>query len=100
MPATPPDPTDDRTPLMLAAGGDALCALFDLLSESVCIDAQDSNGWTALIHACFHGHYEVALQLMDSGTDLNAQKFYHFKDTPLSIAAKRGDFDLVRLLIH
>ena len=85
---------------MLAAGSGDLCALFDLLLDGASVDAQDSNGWTALTYACSRGHYELALQLLDSGADLDVQESYNFKDTPLSIAAKRGDFDLVRLLIH
>ncbi len=40
------------------------------------------------------------MQLLDSGADLDVQESYNFKDTPLSVAAKRGDFDIVRLLIH
>ena len=85
---------------MLAAGANDLCTLFDLLLEGASVDAQDGNGWTALTHACHHGCYDIALQLLDSGADLDVQASYTFKDTPLSVAARRGDFDLVRLLIH
>src|SRR5690349_3238374 len=99
MPAVQPDPLDDRTPLMRAACAGDLCELFDLLLAGAPVDAQDSERWTALSYACWHGQYEIAQQLLDSGADPNVQESYSMVHTPLSLAAKRGDFDLVRLLL-
>jgi ankyrin repeat protein len=73
--------------------------LFDLLLAGASIDVQDSERWTALSYACWHGEYEIAQQLLDSGADPNVHESYSMVHTPLSLAAKRGDFDLVRLLI-
>ncbi len=100
MPATRPDRIDDRTPLMLAACADDLCTLFEVILEGADVDAQDADGWTALTHACAKAHYEIAQQLLDSGAGLDVQESNSMKDTPLSMAAQCGNFDLVRLLIH
>jgi ankyrin repeat protein len=99
MPATRPDPIDDRTPLIRAPCADDLCELFDLILSGAPVDAQDSHGWTALNHACSHGNYEIAQQLLDSGANPNLHESYSMIETPLSLAAKCGHFDVVRLLI-
>lgn len=99
MPAFRPDPVDDRTLLMQAAGRGDLCELFELLLSGVPVDEQDSRRWTALHYACRRGRYEVARQLLDSGADPNVHASYDMVHTPLSLAAERGNFDLVRLLI-
>ena len=100
MPATSSGPIDDRSPLMLAACADDLCTLFELILEGADLHVQNAEGWTALTHACAHGHYEIAQQLLDSGADPDVQESNSMKETPLSLAAQLGDFDLVRLLIH
>lgn len=100
MPAVQPDPIDGRTALMHAAGEDDLCLLFELLLDGADVQTQDGNGWTALTHASALGHYEIAQQLLDSGADPDVHRSYDMKDTPLSMAARRGSFALVRLLIH
>ncbi|EDY18589.1 Ankyrin [Chthoniobacter flavus Ellin428] len=84
---------------MRAACAGDLCELFDLLLSGALVDAQDSQRWTALSYASWHGQYEIAQQLLDSGADPDVHESYSMVDTPLSLAAQRGDFDLVRLLI-
>ena len=34
-------------------------------------EAKDENGWTPLLHACFQGHKDVALQLIEHGEQLH-----------------------------
>ena len=99
MPSCRPDPIDDRTPLMLAACANDLCALFEEILSGAEIDRRDSTRWTALSYACSRGHYEIASQLLDSGADPNVHRSYDMVETPLSLAAGRGHFDIVRLLI-
>ena len=99
MPATQPDPIDDRTPLMLAVCADDMCELFDVLLSGAPVDQQDSRRWTALSYASWYGHYEIAQQLLDSGADPNVHDSYSMADTPLSLAAQQGHFDIIRLLI-
>jgi ankyrin repeat protein len=84
---------------MLAACSNDLCELFDVILSGAVIDARDSCQWTALSYACWYGHYEMALQLLDSGADPDVHESYSMVDTPLSLAAQEGHFDIVRLLI-
>ena len=99
MPASQPDPIDDRTPLMLAACADDLCALFEEILAGAEIDKLDSRRWTALSYACRRGHYEIVRQLLDSGANPNVHGSYDMVETPLSLAARHGHFDIVRLLV-
>lgn len=99
MPSSQPDPNDDRSPLMLAAGEGDLCELFDLILGGAPVDQQDSGRWTALMYACWYNQYEIVQQLLDSGANPNIHQSYDFVDTPLSIAAQEGYFEIVRLLI-
>src|SRR5262245_41577640 len=103
MPAQQPDPIDDRTPLMLSVCSGDLCELFDLILSGASIDHRNAEGWTALHYACDRNEYEIAVQLLDSGADPNGadpDPFpYSLIDTPLTLAAEHGNFDLVRLLI-
>lgn len=88
---------------MLAACSGDLCELFDLILSGANIDQHDRKGWTALHYACHWDEYEIAVQLLDSGADPNGADPdpypYSLIDTPLTIAAGKGYFYLVRLLI-
>jgi ankyrin repeat protein len=88
---------------MLAACGGDLCELLDLILSDASIDQRDTKGWTALHYACAVNEYEIAVQLLDSGADPNGADPdpypYSLIDTPLTVAAAEGNFDLVRLLI-
>jgi ankyrin repeat protein len=99
MPSVKPDPVDDRTPLMLAACSGDLCRLFDLILSGAEIDKQNSRQWTALMYACWYNQYEIVQQLLDSGANPNIHQSYEMVETPLSIAAQQGHFEIVRLLI-
>jgi ankyrin repeat protein len=99
MPASRPEQNDDRSSLMLAACGGDLCEVFDLLLSGVDLDQQDSRKWTALMYACWSQQYEIVQQLLDSGAEPNIHQSYDMVETPLSIAAENGSFEIVRLLI-
>jgi ankyrin repeat protein len=51
------------------------------------------------MYACWYNQYEIAQQLLDSGADPNIHRSYDMVETPLSIAAQQGHFEIVRLLI-
>lgn len=99
MPAVQPDPIDDRTPLMLAVCERHFGQVLDLIFNGAEIDAKTHEGWTALTYAVSYQEYEIARQLLDSGANPNPVASYDMQDAPLALAACRGDFDLVRLLI-
>jgi ankyrin repeat protein len=40
-----------------------------LIDQGANVDATDSNGMTALHHACVNGHYEVAKLLLERNAD-------------------------------
>ena len=44
-----------------------------LLSASANVNAQDENGWTALMSASLKGHVEVVKALLSAGADVNHQ---------------------------
>ena len=84
---------------MLAACGGDLCETLDLLISGAEVDEQDWRRWTALSHACWHGHYEIVQQLLDAGANPNVHESYSGGEAPLSLAAKKGFYGIVRLLI-
>lgn len=93
MPATRPDPIDDRTPLMLAACSGDLDELFDLILTGSELDKQDSRRWTALSYACWAGHYPVIQQLLDSGADPNVHEQY-CRSKPLSFSPPNEEISM------
>ena len=99
MPAIQPDPIDDRTPLMRAVCDCDFAQVLVLILDGAEIDARTHEGWTALTYAVSHREYEITQQLLDSGANPNPVTSYDMQDAPLALAAYRGDFDLVRLLI-
>ena len=69
LPAEDPDPP--LSPLLQAAFDGDLSLLVSLLREGAAIDLLDHNGKTALCHALFRRHTEIAHHLVDSGADVN-----------------------------
>ncbi|MDR0918365.1 MAG: ankyrin repeat domain-containing protein [Oscillospiraceae bacterium] len=59
-----------NTPLMVSAWGGWKQGVEYLLEQDVCVNQQDTNGYTALIKACIRGNYEIALLLVPD-TDVN-----------------------------
>ncbi len=84
---------------MRAACDGNLCELFERILDGDDVNARDHQGWTALTWACLHDEYEIARQLLESDADPDVNGSYDTADTPLSVAATQGYFDLVRLLI-
>ena len=58
----------------------------------------DSNGWSALHHACYKGDYQATLLLISSGANVNS--FSNFKKTPLHLAALNNNYECLKLLIE
>ena len=60
-----------NTPLMVCAWHGFFEGVKFLIEQGACLNQQDSKaGFTALIKACFHGHLEIAVLLID-GTDIH-----------------------------
>ena len=78
-----------NTPLMVCAWGGFLEGVKYLLDfdQNICVNQQDSNGYTALIKACIKKNYDIAVLLVDR-TDINirsrenkrAEDYIDFKD--------------------
>jgi len=67
-----------------------------LLSDGVDIDTLNNYGNTALQHAVRFQKEESVSQLLAAGANPNAG---NEKDAPLSIAARTGNTEIVRLLV-
>ena len=61
------------------------------------IEQKDESGWTPLMHACFAGKLDVAIQLIKLGANLNVKDQHGY--SLLHWAALNGNADLVALLI-
>lgn len=75
---------------------DAVKAL--LAKEPARVREADTDGRTALHHACFEGKAEVAAFLLDRGAEIN-RKDTKYSLTPLHMAAWKGHPDVLRLLL-
>lgn len=53
-----------NTPLMVCAWGGWRQGVEYLLQQGICVNQQDTNGFTALIKACIRGQYEIGLTLV------------------------------------
>lgn len=73
-----------------------------LLSEAgkrnLDINAEDSNGITALIEACIHGNEEIVTLLLNAGCP--AQPAPGFRHSPLRGSAICGNFHLIPILLQ
>jgi len=68
-----------------------------LLAQSGNITDRDPVwGWTPLTHAAYHDAYQAAVHLIDHGADVDDNTE---RDTPLTLAAKSGRLDMVKLLV-
>lgn len=57
---------------MLSTKAEKTMALESIISCNADLDTLDSNGWTALMHAAYHGDLESAKILIANGTKVNA----------------------------
>src|SRR5574337_2112340 len=69
-----------------------------LLAERIDTSAHDKHGWTALMHACWHGRFKVVELLLKHGADVNAAD--HNGWTALMRASGNGHGGVVELLIE
>ena len=81
----------------------AACAIGDVdevkklvTTDGHLINEQDSDWNTPLHYACFLGHREIVRILLLYGADKTI--FDYENETPVQLAAKRGDFELFSLL--
>ena len=58
------------------------------------------NGETALQAACFRGNFQLALDFIQAGADINAKAAIESGKTALEAAARHGHLDIVHLLIR
>ena len=97
----------DMARLFIAWGADytmyAAAALNDvngldrLLAQSGSITDRDSVwDWIPLTYAVYHDAYQAAVYLIDHGADVDDETG---RDTPLTLAAKSGRLDMVKLLV-
>lgn len=57
----------------------------------------DSNGWSALHHACYTGDHDSAKTLIEAGANINA--FSNQNRTPMHFAAANNHYEVLSLLI-
>lgn len=58
------------------------------------------TGLTPLMEAASGGYVEVGRVLLDKGADVNAPPVPSSRDTALTIAADKGHYRFVELLLH
>ena len=95
------DPSDDlgQTALHMAAISGCPPAVSALLEAGASVTARNNEEATPLICACIQEHIEVVRLLVEQGrSDLSAQ--LTDGSHPIFLAAKKGQDDLARYLIH
>jgi ankyrin repeat protein len=87
----------NRTPLTWAAQEGRLGILKRLLKTESHVDAEDKDGYTALLLAIKNGHETMANLLIDEGADVNAS--HGDLGRPLALASLHGFVEVAKLLI-
>ncbi|KAL9100948.1 MAG: hypothetical protein Q9187_009299, partial [Circinaria calcarea] len=94
------------TALMLAAQSGRVAVISVLLEAGASQDVVDSNGWTALHHACYNGHLEIirildhsCLDRMKQVATLDLEHVQYQDVTCLHLAAYMGHFNVARYLL-
>ena len=78
--------------------GGAFAEVKRLIEEGTDVNAQDNEGWTALMWALEYGHTEVVKLLIEEGADVNAKDKKGF--TALMYSSREGNTEIVKLLIE
>ena len=65
------------------------------------MDHRDVYEWSALHHACLHGHLDVVKVLVEYGhPEININSVNSSNNTPLHIAAKNGHKNICEYLVE
>jgi len=93
----PPASTPIRNLLEACKKGDTII-VEHLLDEGVDVNAQDENGWTALMAASEWDHLQVVKLLLSRNANVDIQT--HFvQRTALQMAVSSGRMDIVQMLL-
>jgi ankyrin repeat protein len=87
------------TALMYAAMRGHRDAVRTLIEHKADLEIQSGQRWTALMYAVRDDYLEVVQELLSAGADPNVHGDYDTFDTPLTLAAWRGHFTIVRALV-
>ncbi|MBI1216574.1 MAG: hypothetical protein GC185_12250 [Alphaproteobacteria bacterium] len=98
------------SPLTVAQDSGSLNVFRFLLDSGADANENTGNDWTPLLRAVKKGRHDFALALMEKGADLNAKvmtkckeecfDYYYYYDTPLTLAVKKSDKVMVRMLLE
>jgi len=76
---------------------DRKAALSEIISCNANLDTLDSNGWTGLIHASYHGDLDAARTLITKGATVSA--YSNQQKQALHFAAMKNKVPVIRLLL-
>ena len=86
------------TPLIAATIGNHSEIVELLIDNKANINAIDSNGATALIHALSINNFNIASILINKGADIN--KIDNFGIAPIHIVILKNNYELFQLLVN
>src|SRR5262249_13748302 len=69
------------------------------LEAGVNVDVRDNKGLSAVMLSVLAGHYSILESLINAGADVNV-KNHESGQTALMMAADRGSYDMVELLLQ
>ena len=92
-------------PIVITALGDNLSGVQLLLDRGANINAEDSEGYTALINASFSNNPDMVRLLLSKGVNVNAPSNLMVNGkkagfTPMMIAKSKGHQEIVKLLME
>jgi hypothetical protein len=89
--------SDQEALLVRAASTGDLALVKELLQSGVAIDARDGDGRTPLLAAVDGNHHSIAIHLIASGADINAQA--RNLDSPWLLAGARGRTAILKAML-
>ncbi len=69
-----------------------------IIEAGIDVNAEDKNGWTALMFASQEGHTDIARLLLKNGADVTAQN--NEWGTAMVFALENGHFEIVALILN